>query len=50
MPRVGFEPTITVFEQAKTFCVLDRVATVIDSAVRGDETFSCCISLNTRHK
>jgi hypothetical protein len=27
MPRVGFEPTVTVFERAKTFHVLDRVAT-----------------------
>jgi hypothetical protein len=30
MPRVGFEPTISVFERAKTVHVLDRVATVID--------------------
>jgi hypothetical protein len=30
MPRVGFEPTIPVFEQAKTVHALDRVATVID--------------------
>jgi hypothetical protein len=29
MPRVGFEPTIPVFERAKTIHVLDRAATVI---------------------
>jgi hypothetical protein len=28
MPRVGFEPTIAVFEQAKTFHVLDRAAVI----------------------
>jgi hypothetical protein len=30
MPRVGFKPTIPVFEQAKTVQVLDRAATVIN--------------------
>jgi hypothetical protein len=29
MPRMGFELTIPVFEQAKMFHALDRVATVI---------------------
>jgi hypothetical protein len=29
MPLVGFEPTIRVFERAKTVQVLDRAATVI---------------------
>jgi hypothetical protein len=29
MPRVGFEPTIPVFERAKTVHASDRVATVI---------------------
>jgi hypothetical protein len=29
MPQVGFEPTIPVFEWAKTVHVLDRAATVI---------------------
>jgi hypothetical protein len=29
MPGVGFEPTIPVFELAKTVHALDRVATVI---------------------
>jgi hypothetical protein len=29
MPQLGFEPTIPVFKRAKTFRVLDRVATVI---------------------
>jgi hypothetical protein len=28
MPRVGFEPAIPVFEQAKTVHALDRAATV----------------------
>jgi hypothetical protein len=30
MPRVGFEPTIPVFERAKTVDALDRAAAVID--------------------
>jgi hypothetical protein len=29
MPQVGFEPTIPIFEQAKTVYTLDRAATVI---------------------
>jgi hypothetical protein len=29
MPRMGLEPTIPVFERTKTFCVLDREATMI---------------------
>jgi hypothetical protein len=29
MPQMGFEPTIPVFERAKTVDVLDRAATVI---------------------
>jgi hypothetical protein len=29
MPHVGFEPTIPVFEQAKTVHALDYAATVI---------------------
>jgi hypothetical protein len=29
MPRVGFEPTISVFYGTKTFHALDRTATVI---------------------
>jgi hypothetical protein len=31
MPRVGLEPTIPVFERAKTVHAFDRAATVIDS-------------------
>jgi hypothetical protein len=31
MPRLGFEPTIPVFERAKTVHALDRAATVIAS-------------------
>jgi hypothetical protein len=29
MPQVGFEPTIPVFERAKTVLVLDHAAAVI---------------------
>jgi hypothetical protein len=29
MPQVGIEPTIPVFERAKTVLALDRAATVI---------------------
>jgi hypothetical protein len=29
MPRAGFEPTIAVFERARTFRALDRADTVI---------------------
>jgi hypothetical protein len=29
MPQVGFEPTVQVFERAKTVHALDRAATVI---------------------
>jgi hypothetical protein len=36
MPRVGLEPTITVFERAKTFHTLDRAATTIVSVVAGE--------------
>jgi hypothetical protein len=32
MPRVGFEPTISVFERAKTGHALDLAATVIGSS------------------
>jgi hypothetical protein len=32
MSKVGFEPTIPVFERAKTVHALDRAATVIGSA------------------
>jgi hypothetical protein len=31
MPRVGFDPMIPVFEQAKMVYALDRAATVISS-------------------
>jgi hypothetical protein len=34
MPLVGFEPTIPVFERAKTVHALDRAATVIGSLVK----------------
>jgi hypothetical protein len=32
MPRVGFEPTITVLERAKTVHALDRAAAVIGNS------------------
>jgi hypothetical protein len=38
MPRVGFEPTIPVFERAKTVHALDRAATVIGYASPYTET------------
>jgi hypothetical protein len=31
MPQVGFEPTIPLFERAKTVHALERVATVISA-------------------
>jgi hypothetical protein len=34
MPWVGLEPTIPVFERAKTFHALDRAATVIGAILR----------------
>jgi hypothetical protein len=33
MTPVGFEPTIPVFERAKTFRVLDCVATAMDTII-----------------
>jgi hypothetical protein len=39
MRRVGFEPTIPVFERVKIFRALDRVATVISKTVYCLETF-----------
>jgi hypothetical protein len=43
MPRVGLEPTIPVFERAKTVHVLDRAAIVMGDSVR-------IIVINTRHR
>jgi hypothetical protein len=34
MPRLGFEPTIPVFDPEKTVHALDRAATVIGKNVR----------------
>jgi hypothetical protein len=39
MPQVGFEPTIPVFERAKTVHVLDRAATVIGGSGCVDPRF-----------
>jgi hypothetical protein len=33
MPRVGFEPTIPVFERAKMVHTLDRATTVIGEVI-----------------
>jgi hypothetical protein len=33
MPRMGFEPTISVFEQAKTIHALDRAVTQLGTEV-----------------
>jgi hypothetical protein len=33
MPRVGFEPTIPVFERVKTVHALERAATVIGEEI-----------------
>jgi hypothetical protein len=45
MPRVGFEPTIPVFERAKTVHALGRAATVIGIAYYGTSK----AFLNLRH-
>jgi hypothetical protein len=41
MPRLGFEPTALVFEQAKTAHASDRAATVIGN----QPTIQSCIGL-----
>jgi hypothetical protein len=41
MPLVGFEPTVPVFERAKTVHALDRAATVIGSPLK-------CTQLNIK--
>jgi hypothetical protein len=38
MPRVGFQPTIPVFERAKTVHALNRTATVIDRKYSESQT------------
>jgi hypothetical protein len=37
MPQVGFEPTIPVFERAKTVHALDRMATVMGPELKNKE-------------
>jgi hypothetical protein len=39
MPLVGFEPTISVFERAKTFHAIDRAVPVIGSKNSWANTF-----------
>jgi hypothetical protein len=50
MPQVGFEPTIPVFEQAKTVHALSRAVTVIGIyvyfVVRYLTTLSVCTSFS----
>jgi hypothetical protein len=41
VPVVGFEPTIPVFERAKTFQALDRAATVIGECYSGYTFWRC---------
>jgi hypothetical protein len=43
MPQVGFEPTIPVFEQAKTAHPLAREATVIDMLKSDASNFTVMI-------
>jgi hypothetical protein len=47
MPRVGFEPTIPVFEQAKTVHVLDRSATWIGFIIHLSSCNSRAYNLDT---
>jgi hypothetical protein len=42
MPRVGFEPTISVFEQEKTVHALDGAATVIGKTDLKIEQIEVC--------
>jgi formylmethanofuran dehydrogenase subunit E len=47
MPRVGFEPTIPVFERAKTFHALDCAATAI--GYQHNTSLKSPLSLSMRH-
>jgi hypothetical protein len=49
MPRVGFEPTIPVFEMAKTVHALDRVVTVIAEMVTTMQYYSSNCSFRTTY-
>jgi hypothetical protein len=47
MPRMGFEPTISVFERAKTVHDSDRAATVISDPMLVKEKYKpLCFSLH----
>jgi hypothetical protein len=56
MPRVGFEPTIPVFELAKTFHALDGAATVISAVIirrsnnKNDSNFRFMLKKITVHR
>jgi hypothetical protein len=43
MPRVGFEPMSSAFEQAKTVHALDRAATVIGERKYTERKYSIII-------
>jgi hypothetical protein len=45
MPKVGFEPTIPVFERANIFHALDRAATVISDNYSTRQKTTCCYEL-----
>jgi hypothetical protein len=45
MPRVGFEPTIPVFERAKTVHALDRAVTVIGLYIPQCTKYICLTNL-----
>jgi hypothetical protein len=47
MPQVGFEPTIPVFERAKTVHALDLVATVIGTELTTGIDLSSIVEENT---
>jgi hypothetical protein len=52
MPQVAFDPTIPVFERAKTVHALDRAATVIGSVVSSKKVklFLCLTNSALRHE
>jgi hypothetical protein len=49
MPQVGFEPTIRVFEQAKTVHILDSVATLIGEVNYDDGSDISCMSTDAQN-
>jgi hypothetical protein len=49
MPQVGFEPTIPVFERAKTVHALDCAATVTDSRIRYERKICTDFKISQQH-